>query len=75
MTDKYIGKPVLEHYYCEHEYKTLKAKRCIKKVPKVKKQKKVCSRQGLNPGDGDLLRELDSKIKKVCSRWGLNPGW
>jgi len=38
MTDKYIGKPVLKHCYCEHEYKKKqKAKRCIIKVPKVKK--------------------------------------
>ena len=33
MTDKCIGKPVLKHCYCEHEYK----KSEIKRVPKVKK--------------------------------------
>jgi len=38
MTDRYIGKPVLKHCYCEHEYKNQIAKRCIKKVPKVKKK-------------------------------------
>ena len=38
MTDKYIGKPVLKHRYCEHEYKKSESKKVNQKGSKNKKK-------------------------------------
>jgi len=64
MTDKYIGKPVLKHCYCEHDYRNQKGA-----SKRLQKQKKMCLWWGLNLGWRIVYRQgnLMCKIPQLFS--------
>ena len=63
MTDKYIGKPVLEHCYCEHEYKNSESKKVHQKGSKSKK--KGVLKAGIEPRMVICLRLRGVSVQAV----------
>ena len=67
MTDKYIGKPVLKHCYCEHEYKKSESKMVHQKVPKVRK--KDIFKAGIEPRMVNSLKLKELDMQNTTSAW------
>jgi len=66
MIDKYIGKPVLKHCYCEHGYKKSVSEKIHQKGSKSKKR---CVQGGIEPRmvNSLQLRELD--VQNIVYPW------
>jgi len=64
MTDKYIGKQVLKHCYCEHEYNKSESKMVHQKVPKVRK--KDVFKAGIEPR---MVNSLKFDMQNTSSTW------
>jgi len=64
MTDKYTGKPVLKHLYCEHEYKNQKVHQQGSKV------KKNVFKAGIEPR---MVNSLQFKELCVQNTTGVYP--